>query len=339
MKKFSFLVFILLLNFCSSDSEETTNENIESQLLEEIPSPESEIITSETQKDENPGPEAEEIEEETTEDEESEEYYEIIDEENLPDDSEHIPGTFLAEHCFFEGRIAGEYYEKESLSDLGIDEELNQQYFTKHQQYQDGNIQCSPNGHVNFSIGGDVLQTSDIFKPESQRRDLYGLSFYDRIFSFYDVAPDAQNGLWGQWIQAPDSHPFGPGGGSIEGGLYVNHKVGRTKFPKYMASGATQFYSPDSSYYGWGFFERRTDCECYGGIQITNRVLNTPNLISFDEQQNTFDDDGGIYFGHGWFALPLIGGDYRELVEEPSEDIGKLTWTFFMNSAQFSGPT
>ena len=61
-----------------------------------------------------------------------------------------------------------------------------------------------------------------------------------------------------------------------------------------MASGATQFYSPDSSYYGWGFFERRTDCECYGGIQITNRVLNTPNLISFDEQQNTFDDDGGV---------------------------------------------
>jgi len=95
VKKFSFLVFILLLNFCSSDSEETTNENIESQLLEEIPSPESEIITSETQKDENPGPEAEEIEEETTEDEESKEYYEIIDEENLPDDSEHIPGTFL----------------------------------------------------------------------------------------------------------------------------------------------------------------------------------------------------------------------------------------------------
>jgi len=245
----NFLVFILLLSFCSSDSGETTSQNIESQLLEELPSPESEIISSETQKDENSAPEAEEIEEETSEVEESEEYYEILDEENLPDDSNHIPGTFLAEHCFFEGEIAGVYYEQESLSNLGIDEELNEQYFTKHQQYQDGNIHCSPNGHVNFSIGGDVLQTSDIFKPESQRRDLYGLSFYDRIFSFYDVAPDAQNGLWGQWIQAPDSHPFGPGGGSIEGGLYVNHKVGRTKFPKYMASGATQFYSPDSSWF------------------------------------------------------------------------------------------
>jgi hypothetical protein len=339
VKKLIFLVFILLLSFCSSDSGETTNENIESQLLEEIPSPESKITISETQKNENSASEAKEIEEETSEVEESEEYYQILDEENLPNDLEYIPGTFLAEHCFFEGSIEGVYYEEESLSDLGIEEELNQTYFTKTQQYQDGNILCSPNGHVYFSIGGDILQTSDIFKPESQRRDLYGLSFYDRIFSFYDVAPDAQNGLWGQWIQAPDSHPFGPGGGSIEGGLYVNHKVGRTKFPKYMASGATQFYSPDSSYYGWGFFERRTDCECYGGIQITNRVLNTPNLISFDEQQNTFDDDGGIYFGHGWFALPLIGGDYRELVEEPSEDIGKLTWTFFMNSAQFSGPT
>jgi len=108
VKKLIFLVFILLLSFCSSDSGETTNENIESQLLEKIPSPESEIISSETQKDENsapeaeeieeetseveeseiissetqkdenPGPEAEEIEEETTEDEESEEYYEII---------------------------------------------------------------------------------------------------------------------------------------------------------------------------------------------------------------------------------------------------------------------
>ena len=178
MKKLNFLVFILLLSFCSSDSGETTSQNIESQLLEELPSPESEIISSETQKDENSAPEAEEIEEETSEVEESEEYYEILDEENLPDDSNHIPGTFLAEHCFFEGEIAGVYYEQESLSNLGIDEELNEQYFTKHQQYQDGNIHCSPNGHVNFSIGGDVLQTSDIFKPESQRRDLYGCLLY-----------------------------------------------------------------------------------------------------------------------------------------------------------------
>ena len=75
--------------------------------------------------------------------------------------------------------------------------------------------------------------------------------------------------------------------------------------------------------------KKEVDCDCYGGIQITNKILNSPNLISFDEDQETYDEDGGIYFGHGWMALPLIGGDYREEIEPASSDIGKLSWTIF----------
>ena len=130
----------------------------------------------------------------------------------------------------------------------------------------------------------------------------YGLSFYDRIFPFYSVRPEDQQGLWGQWIQAPNSHPYGPAGGTIEGGLGAYDKFGRTKYPIYMASGANLFYNSQSSYSGWGFYERRCACADFGGVQLTNKVLNLPNAIHFDEDQNEYAEDGGIYFGHGWLC-------------------------------------
>jgi hypothetical protein len=247
-------------------------------------------------------------------------------------------GTYLARHCEYYGTFNNTYYEEAPLLDLPLEDSQIQKYYSSGEFYG-GELRCESTWEIEVGVGGDSIVPIDIQKPEGNRRDLYGLSFYDRIIPFYDERPEGQQGLWGQWIQAQRSHPFGPAGGTIEGGLWIGEKMGRSKFPKYMANGAALFYNPNSSLSGWGFFEKRVDCDCYGGIQITNKILNSPNLISFDEDQETYDEDGGIYFGHGWMALPLIGGDYREEIEPASSDIGKLTWTFFMNSAQYSGPT
>ena len=78
-----------------------------------------------------------------------------------------------------------------------------------------------------------------------------------------------------------------------------------------MASGANKFYNGNSTYSGWGFYERRCDCADFGGVQLTNKVLNLPNAIHFDEDQEEYAEDGGIYFGHGWFALPVFSGEER----------------------------
>jgi len=248
-------------------------------------------------------------------------------------------GVYLRRHCEFTGMYKGIFYEQFPLLDLQLDDSAIKEHYSVGDFY-DGKLSCTSGWEIEVGIVGDSIIPSDVQIPEEEkRRDLYGLSFYDRILPFYDERPEGQQGLWGQWIQARNSHPHGPGGGTIEGGLFIGDKMGRSKFPKYMANGAALFYNPSSSLSGWGFYEKRVDCDCYGGIQITNKVLNSPNLISFADGQKIYDEDGGIYFGHGWMALPLIGGDYRKLIEEPSDNIGKLTWTFFMNSAQYSGPT
>ncbi|MDA9635818.1 hypothetical protein N9T00_00145 [bacterium] len=250
-----------------------------------------------------------------------------------------ISGNYLARHCEFTGTYKNIYYDNVPLLDIPLDSSDISTYYSTGLFDNLSTLACDSSWEIEVGIGGDSLVPRDIQKEEGNRRDLYGLSFYDRILPFYEERPEGQQGLWGQWIQAQQSHPFGPAGGTIEGGLWIGDKLGRSKFPKYMANGAALFYNPNSSLSGWGFFERRVDCDCYGGIQITNKILNSPNLISFDEDQQTYDDEGGIYFGHGWMALPLIGGEYRNEIEPASEDIGKLTWTFFMNSAQYSGPT
>ena len=96
---------------------------------------------------------------------------------------------------------------------------------------------------------------------------------------------------------------------------------------------------------GWGFFnERRVSCDYNGGVQIANTLLMPPNLISFDENQDPHSSAGGLFFGHAWIALPFIGGKDRVDwtnqggIGDTSVDKGKLSWTFFAEAKNFSGP-
>ena len=174
--------------------------------------------------------------------------------------------------------------------------------------------------------------------PESSEQ-VYGVSQYLRIFDFAARNPDTgQFGIWGQWIGSLGAHPNGAFN-SIEGGLFIQDKMGRSRFPKYMASAATHLYSSDSDTgSGWGFQERRIDCSVLGRLTLSNRMLVPPNLIAFDEQQDTHDDEGGIFVGTSWVALPLIGGETRVDGQPHGLDGGLMTWTFFIDAANHSGP-
>ena len=363
-KKIIFVVLSLIISSCNTTSQEID------QLEEQIVALENkENLTSEEEAELNQLIEKQEelIEDDESDNEEiqiedADEYSDLNDSifskyyvKNDPD-PKFNPGKFLERHCFYDGRYKDVYYEGVPLADVPLEKDLKLDFYPNKLgifekglfrpnivdykgEYgeQFGQIECLPDWSLKTQIGGDTIVQTD--EPdESKRSDIYGLSFYDRIFPFYSIKPESQQGLWGQWIQAPGSHPYGPAGGTIEGGLGVYNKFGHTKYPTYMASGAPLFYNPHSSLFGWGFYEVRVPCDCYGGVQLTNKVIPIPAGIRFDEDQEEFVEDGGIYFGHGWFALPIFSGETRQGNEEPTTDIGKLTWTFIANSKQYSGP-
>ena len=180
---------------------------------------------------------------------------------------------------------------------------------------------------------------AEVVRSENSSEDLYGVQQYLRIFQMMEHNPTTgQFGLWGQWIGDDRARPHGPFN-SIEGGLFIHDKMGRSKFPKYMASAATHLYSPLSDTGGgWGFYEARIDCSLLGRVTLSNTLIVPPNLISFDEDQKTFNNEGGIYLGTSWVGLPIFGGAER-IDEQPwSLDSGKITWTFLLDAANFSGP-
>jgi hypothetical protein len=253
-------------------------------------------------------------------------------------------GVYLPRHCRFWGEYEGVSYDGIPVQKVPFKAEHKKEFYSEATlldfvDYPGHGTQKPGGGNISCEADWEMLThlSANLWKGEQAPRDLYGVSFYDRIFDFYPIWPTYQSGIWGQWIQSPNSHPYSAIS-SIEGGLGAYGKFGRSKYPKYMANSATHFYNPNSSLFGWGFYERRVDCCYYGGIQITNKVLSTPNSIAFDEDQKTYEKDGGVFFGHGWFALPIFDGKERGMAHEPTMDSGKLTWTFFIESAQYEGP-
>ena len=237
---------------------------------------------------------------------------EILGSQELADvESGYLPGVYLPEHCDFVQPDAEAVFE-----DLISEEDA------------DG---CLAPYTSNIIMGGAEVVTNPSAGP-----DLYGVSQYLRIYRLLDKVPTiGQFGQWGQWI-GDESHQNGPFN-SIEGGLFVADKMGRSYFPKYMASAATHLYSGDSDTGGgWGFYERRISCDVLGRITLSNKMIVPPNLISFDEDQDAFEDDGGISVGTAWVALPIIGNEFNAV--SPGDSPGPLTWTFVIDSENYSGP-
>ena len=254
-------------------------------------------------------------------------------------DPEHVPGTFLAHHCHYYDYVSDS---RKLLSDASLTDAQQQASYVQHQTVS------LPTGNVTLECNADWsaefrLYVSGWAGQERKDLGLYGLSFFSRIFKDSAIRSEAQAGIWGQWMQPPGSHPFSSLG-SIEGGIFSDDKMGRSYYPKYMASGATHLYNGNSSIMGWGFYEKRVGCGYLGGVQIANNLVVPPNLISFDEDQATHEADGGLFFGHAWIALPFIEGKQRTnwssqgSNSDTSENLGKLSWTFFAEAKNFSGP-
>ena len=250
-------------------------------------------------------------------------------------DPEHVTSNYHPKHCWIEKEDEARHW----LWTAGLTDEQKTAIYTNGQDvtvtggetYQ---INCMGDYQLNFGI-----YVSGWASQERADLGIYGVSFYTRIYRDLDLVPVGQAGIWGQWLSPNSSF------NSIEGGLFLDDKMGRSLYPKYMASAATHLYNTNSSQFGWGFYERRVSCDYYGGIQIANTLLYPPNLLSFDENQDSHSTNGGIFFGHGWIALPLIGGGERSNWATPgggeadkSLDSGKLTWTFFADADNFSGP-
>jgi hypothetical protein len=252
-------------------------------------------------------------------------------------DPEHLPGTYSVSSCKYKD---GESFKL--LSEANITESQKLALYAQDQTLTINGVQytiiCKSDWEIKFQIKAEAW-------AGQERKDLgiYGLSFFSRIYRDMDIRRKDPAGVWGQWLQPNSSHPFSALS-SIEGGISSSDAVGRSYYPKYMASAATHFYNPKSSINGWGFYDRRVSCDYYGGVQIANTLLMPPNLISFDEDQYPFSEEGGLLFGHAWIALPLVGGKERVdwsnkgAVGDTSTDLGKLSWTFFAEAKNFSGP-
>ena len=223
----------------------------------------------------------------------------------------YLPGTYLPEHCDGVDQGAVPVFEN-LISELDAE-----------------NCIAPYTSHIN--MGG-----AEVVTAESAGPNLFGVSQYLRIYRLLEKVPAiGQFGQWGQWI-GNDAHHAGPFN-SIEGGLFVADKMGRSYYPKYMASAATHLYSGTSDTGGgWGFYERRVSCDVLGRVTLSNKMLVPPHLISFDEDQEAFEDDGGISVGTSWAALPIIGNEFGAV--SPGDSPGLLTWTFVIDSANYSGP-
>ena len=261
-------------------------------------------------------------------------------------DPEHITGIYHPKHCYYTRDVDGDQ-ERRWLWDAGLTDEQKLANYTDSQSITLTNgetVTAECIGDYELGFGPNLESGS---AGDANALGIYGVSQYLRIWDELEIRPLPQAGIWGQWIQGVASHPYFPMD-SIEGGLFSDDKMGRSKYPKYMIGGATHLYSGNSSQYGWGFYEKRVSCEYLGGIQIANKLLYPPNLLAFDENQEAYADAGGLFFGHGWMALPMVGGKKREnwtpdtnidgegIVRDASS--GKLTWTFFVDAKNFSGP-
>ena len=262
-------------------------------------------------------------------------------------DPEHTKGVYGAKHCSYEA-FEGEEEVVTKLTAADLTDAQRQAVYQNGQSIEINGLSykllCGGDVTIKHKIHAGYYPEWAADLPDHARDGHYGVSFYSRIMEDAEQIPTGTHGVWGQWLQPNKMHP-GITFQSIEGGLGVDQKMGRSRFPHYMANGATHVYNPNSSVQGWGFYERRVSCEYYGSVHIANKMLYPPNQIKFDEDQDARENNGGIFFGHGWIALPMIGGKERGPnaiaragEEDRSVDNGKLTWTFFADAKNFSGP-
>ena len=179
-------------------------------------------------------------------------------------------------------------------------------------------------------IGGDIFRLEVDFDPAPDARRVLGYTQYTQLWSLFTKTVP-HYGTTGQWIQArADGVESGPWG-SIEGGLVVSDKYGGARY--HVAASSHRYNNRSDTLGGFGFFEGALPFRYWARVVMSSRVLLPPYGVCFPKA------DEGKLFGAGWIAMPLF--DFPSAASVGAVDIaGKdpLTWTFFADAANFSGP-
>jgi hypothetical protein len=186
----------------------------------------------------------------------------------------------------------------------------------------------NPTGAPTAMMTGHVFTTSIDFKAGSGDRRLLGLMQYrpmGRLFA--RISRKDHYGTSGQWIQAKDGISTGSGSwpwGSIEGGFFISEKYGGVRY--HVAASSHRYNMLSDTLGGFGFFERGLPFKYLARVVLSETLLLPPYGMCFPQA-----DEGGL-FGAGWIALPLFEFASSGVAKDP------LTWAFFADAANFSGP-
>jgi len=177
-------------------------------------------------------------------------------------------------------------------------------------------------------ITGHVFRSTINFVPSPGNTRVLGLMQYTRFGSLFSrIGTDDHYGTSGQWIQAPDGISTSKGSwpwGSIEGGFFVSEKLGGVRY--HVAASSHRYNNRSDTLGGFGFFEHGLPFKYLARVVLSDRLLLPPYGVCFPMA------DEGKLFGAGWIAIPMF---------EFATSFGKkdpLTWTFFADSKNFSGP-
>lgn len=180
----------------------------------------------------------------------------------------------------------------------------------------------------------------------------YGAGFYAAVWPLIERPINGfQIGLPSTWI-IPDnsdntSEPLCPPGTlarehmpergptywsvfqTLEGGLgYWAGNRFHYDLPKFSMNGTTDCYNTEVASPGWPFFRSSEPLpdDRLGVAQISNRLLIPPDGLPFAGSPN------GQLLGYAYMALPLTDA------HDQPQPTGELSWTLFLNAANFKGP-
>ena len=164
-----------------------------------------------------------------------------------------------------------------------------------------------------------------------------GYSMYMAAWPLYNKYPGAvaQSGLVGTWMNAflPTPKPI-ESYSTIEGGLgWWNDTVFGTETPKFHMGGVATDFSGVSNGPGigrgdWSKFSQPSGK--YGVAQLSPRLLWPPDGLNMIQGAN------GELLGVGYLPLPFT--DVKATTGGKNIPTGDLSWTLFLNAANFKGP-
>jgi hypothetical protein len=177
-------------------------------------------------------------------------------------------------------------------------------------------------------VTGHAFKIEIKFVPSAGETRVLGLMQYLRYGRlFTSIGTTDHYGTAGQWIQAPDGISTPKGSwpwGSIEGGFFVSDKLGG--FTYHVAGSSHRWNNRSDTLGGFGFYEAGLPFKYLARVVLSDRLLLPPYGVCFPSA------DEGKLFGAGWIALPLFEFQSDVADKDP------LTWTFFADAENFSGP-